>query len=94
MVRGVIRTVVALVIVSCSGDVVTPRDSDETIYCNGAVDCPEHPECAAFWCQQIQKEDDDYGVAWGRCNLAPAVGGAPCDGGAGICVNRECRPAR
>lgn len=65
----------------------------DTLFCEEASDCPADPDCATWWCQQLRLEDEDYGEAWGWCNLAPLVGGALCDGGAGICIDKKCRPA-
>ncbi len=78
---------------SSGGDTETVHVvSTETFFCKGAADCPSDPDCAIFWCQQIQTTDEDYGKAWGRCNLAPLAGGALCDHGAGICLDKKCEP--
>lgn len=96
----VARVALALVASSCvvavdssGGDTETTHVVlTEAFYCNGAIDCPVDPDCATWWCQQIQTTDEDYGKAWGRCNLAPLTGGASCDHGKGICLDKKCEP--
>lgn len=97
MKNRIARIVIALATSSCivstdasGGEVVTVIKTS-IVYCDGATDCPDDDECAVWWCQQIQSDDDDYGTAWGRCNIAPVVGGISCDDGAGICDNMSCR---
>lgn len=100
MLNMLIRGALALAVTSCvvdveasGGDTTTIKVTDaDTIYCDGAMDCPPHPECGTWWCHQIQRDDDDYGVAWGRCNLAPVVNGFVCGDGSGRCDDRVCKP--
>ncbi len=60
------------------------------VYCDGLVDCPPAPPCGVWWCHQLQADDPARGQAWGTCRLAPVPDGMPCDGGNGMCDNREC----